>query len=50
MGAMHKLAARFFGLTALILILSPGFAGADTPVNLGVVTWIGYGPIYCAAA
>jgi NitT/TauT family transport system substrate-binding protein len=23
---------------------------ADTPVTLGVVTWIGYGPIYCAAA
>src|ERR1700680_5090579 len=25
-------------------------AQAGTPVNLGVVTWIGYGPIYCAAA
>ncbi len=23
---------------------------ASTPVTLGVVTWIGYGPIYCAAA
>jgi NitT/TauT family transport system substrate-binding protein len=49
--AMHKPAARFsILLTALILVCVPGFAGADTPVNFGVVTWIGYGPIYCAAA
>ncbi len=30
-------------------LLAP-FAHAATPVTLGVVTWIGYGPIYCAAA
>jgi NitT/TauT family transport system substrate-binding protein len=28
----------------------PFAARAATPVTLGVVTWIGYGPIYCAAA
>jgi NitT/TauT family transport system substrate-binding protein len=28
----------------------PTLAAAGTPVNVGVVTWIGYGPIYCAAA
>ena len=28
----------------------PASAAAGTPVNVGVVTWIGYGPIYCAAA
>jgi NitT/TauT family transport system substrate-binding protein len=27
-----------------------GGAYAAAPVSLGVVTWIGYGPIYCAAA
>jgi NitT/TauT family transport system substrate-binding protein len=47
---MHKLVARFLDLTALTLFIVPGWARADTPVNLGVVTWIGYGPIYCAAA
>src|SRR5471030_3253101 len=47
---MHKLAAWFLDLAALILLIVPGLAAADTPVNLGVVTWIGYGPIYCAAA
>jgi NitT/TauT family transport system substrate-binding protein len=31
------------------LLLAPCIAGAD-PATLGVVTWIGYGPIYCAAA
>jgi NitT/TauT family transport system substrate-binding protein len=25
-------------------------AKANTPITLGVVTWIGYGPIYCAVA
>jgi NitT/TauT family transport system substrate-binding protein len=29
---------------------APPQALAGAPVNLGVVTWIGYGPIYCAAA
>jgi NitT/TauT family transport system substrate-binding protein len=32
------------------LLLAPVLALADMPVNFGVVTWIGYGPIYCAAA
>jgi NitT/TauT family transport system substrate-binding protein len=48
---MQKPAFRWLDLLAAgILICVPGFASADTPVNLGVVTWIGYGPIYCAAA
>ena len=32
------------------LLFTARLAGAGTPVTLGVVTWIGYGPIYCAAA
>jgi NitT/TauT family transport system substrate-binding protein len=47
---MQKRTARFFDLLAAILLLAPGVSAADAPVNLGVVTWIGYGPIYCAAA
>jgi NitT/TauT family transport system substrate-binding protein len=31
-------------------LLAPRIARAGAPVTLGVVTWIGYGPIYCAAA
>jgi NitT/TauT family transport system substrate-binding protein len=41
------------GLRALLLLALlalPGLARANTPVTLGVVTWIGYGPLYCAAA
>jgi len=38
----------FVGLAAIALA-APQIASADT-VKLGVVTWIGYGPIYCAAA
>ena len=46
---MHRL--RVFAATAsLVLPLLPLVAAADTPVSVGVVTWIGYGPIYCAAA
>jgi NitT/TauT family transport system substrate-binding protein len=39
-------------LTVVSLPILPQFAqgGTGTPVTLGVVTWIGYGPIYCAAA
>ena len=37
-------------LTVVSLPIIPQFAQAGTPVTLGVVTWIGYGPIYCAAA
>jgi NitT/TauT family transport system substrate-binding protein len=47
---MQKRAARFFDLLAAILLFAPGVSAAEAPVNLGVVTWIGYGPIYCAAA
>jgi NitT/TauT family transport system substrate-binding protein len=47
---MTRRAARFFTVLAALLLLAPVLARADTPVNLGVVTWIGYGPIYCAAA
>jgi NitT/TauT family transport system substrate-binding protein len=34
-------------LAALLLV---GPLAAATPVSFGVVNWIGYGPIYCAAA
>jgi NitT/TauT family transport system substrate-binding protein len=48
---MYRLVARILRLpAALTLVCVSGFAAADTPVNLAVVTWIGYGPIYCAAA
>lgn len=40
----------FFGVLVMgALLLGSRFA-AGASVNLGVVTWIGYGPIYCAAA
>jgi NitT/TauT family transport system substrate-binding protein len=38
-----------FARAILGLVLAPCVAGAGT-ATLGVVTWIGYGPIYCAAA
>jgi NitT/TauT family transport system substrate-binding protein len=31
-------------------LLVPGLSLAATQVTLGVVTWVGYGPIYCAVA
>ena len=37
-------------LPALMLLLAPGLLCAGAQVSLGVVNWIGYGPIYCAAA
>jgi len=37
-------------LILLCLIAVPSVARASTPVTLGVVTWVGYGPIYCAVA
>jgi NitT/TauT family transport system substrate-binding protein len=37
-------------LMAWGLLCAAPLALAGTPVTLGVVTWIGYGPIYCAAA
>ena len=48
---MHETARRLFGVLAILgSFLIPRFAAANDPVTLGVVTWIGYGPIYCAAA
>jgi NitT/TauT family transport system substrate-binding protein len=41
---------RRVALTILALLASPGLLCAGVPVRLGVVNWIGYGPIYCAAA
>ncbi len=35
---------------ALIVLLAPTLLSAGTQSSLGVVNWIGYGPIYCAAA
>lgn len=37
-------------LILLFLLALPCAAWASTPVTLGIVTWVGYGPIYCAAA
>jgi NitT/TauT family transport system substrate-binding protein len=37
-------------LCLLILLATSGVARAAGPVTIGVVNWIGYGPIYCAAA
>lgn len=42
-----------FGLTLLMLCMVPcalAEAASAAAVTLGVVNWIGYGPIYCAAA
>jgi NitT/TauT family transport system substrate-binding protein len=48
---MRRTAIRLFSLSVLVGVMAaPAFALAAAPVNLGVVTWIGYGPIYCAAA
>lgn len=35
---------------ALLVLLMPTLLWAGAPIRLGVVNWIGYGPIYCAAA
>jgi NitT/TauT family transport system substrate-binding protein len=37
-------------ITVLFLLLAPQLLWAGSQVTLGVVNWIGYGPIYCAAA
>ena len=37
-------------LTAPLLLLAPTLLWAAAQPSLGVVNWIGYGPIYCAAA
>jgi NitT/TauT family transport system substrate-binding protein len=46
---MKYVAMKFAAALALTAFAATQIACADT-VNLGVVTWIGYGPIYCAAA
>jgi NitT/TauT family transport system substrate-binding protein len=48
---MKQIVTRLLGVLVWASLLSTAEpAGAGTPVTLGVVTWIGYGPIYCAAA
>src|SRR5271167_322979 len=48
---MRRAAMRLVSVCAtLLLSAAPGIGHAGSPVTLGVVTWIGYGPIYCAAA
>ncbi len=39
-----------WGLTVLALLLAPRLLYAGVAAKFGVVNWIGYGPIYCAAA
>jgi NitT/TauT family transport system substrate-binding protein len=41
---------RFAALAALLLCLLSPLADAAAKVSVGVVNWIGYGPLYCAAA
>jgi NitT/TauT family transport system substrate-binding protein len=50
MTELSKRLPRLLALMALALLASPGLLCAGVPVRLGVVNWIGYGPIYCAAA
>jgi NitT/TauT family transport system substrate-binding protein len=45
---MSATLGRSLGL--LMLLAASGLARAAGPVTIGVVNWIGYGPIYCAAA
>jgi NitT/TauT family transport system substrate-binding protein len=40
---------KWLGAIALAVLVLPSLCGASQ-VNVGVVNWIGYGPIYCAAA
>jgi NitT/TauT family transport system substrate-binding protein len=48
---MQLSATRLFTVIAGLAALLPASgAEASDPVTFGVVTWIGYGPIYCAAA
>jgi NitT/TauT family transport system substrate-binding protein len=48
---MLQSASRLSGVYAILGVLcGHGIASAGNPITLGVVTWIGYGPIYCAAA
>jgi len=48
---MNAATARILkALTIFVLASVPQLAGAAAQVTLGVVNWIGYGPIYCAVA
>ncbi|HEY4340654.1 MAG TPA: ABC transporter substrate-binding protein [Steroidobacteraceae bacterium] len=47
---MMRLAIIGWVAAALTLITTPRVSGAMEHVSLGVVNWIGYGPLYCAAA
>jgi ABC-type nitrate/sulfonate/bicarbonate transport system substrate-binding protein len=47
---MQRMVRSHSLLMAWGLLCAAPLALAGTPVTLGVVTWIGYGPIYCAAA
>src|SRR5580704_18540631 len=42
--------ARVLHTLSVLILLSAPCERALASVTLGVVTWIGYGPIYCAAA
>ena len=42
--------ARVIAIAVVALMNLPEAASAAAQVRLGVVNWIGYGPIYCAAA
>jgi NitT/TauT family transport system substrate-binding protein len=44
---MRQTAARLLPVLAMGLLFASRFADASAAVTLGVVTWIGYGPIYC---
>ena len=47
---IHRITAQALrALTVLILLSAPG-GHALASATLGVVNWIGYGPVYCAAA
>jgi NitT/TauT family transport system substrate-binding protein len=47
--SMNYVPMKWIVALGFALSAAPRMAAADS-VNLGVVTWIGYGPIYCAAA
>jgi NitT/TauT family transport system substrate-binding protein len=42
--------SSFGWITAALLLFAGPQRGSAAQVNLGVVNWIGYGPLYCAAA
>src|ERR1700722_4176155 len=46
---MNKLVRTTLGVLMAFFAL-PGICATGPQYNLGVVNWIGYGPIYCAVA